>query len=274
VNVTKKTRGNSNQPTASSPALVAGRHASADDLFAWASNRVSDRPAAPRMSSQSKVVDINDARTERDRAAGQYAQKRTYYSRGLGAIVPKIAREAVGKRATLDANLQVYWVDIVGEEFASSTHPRRSRFDHPNKRINGVLEITVERGYGAFLSHAKGQILDKLNAYHGLGTFRDLKFKEGPLPKSQPKRQLGLRSPQRPQHIDLSDPSTRRRLGLRAEGQTAASRYKQQAGWVPPTPHRHRLALKMADNGGTGVSHKPLADALTYLGASLVKREH
>ena len=104
---------------------------------------------------------------------------RSYRTRGIGQLVPKLTRQAIGTKASMDADLQIYWREIVGEEFAGTTFPVRSRFDQPGRRTNGVLQLTIERGYGAYMTHAKGQIIDRLNAYLGVGTFRDIKFKEG-----------------------------------------------------------------------------------------------
>ena len=217
---------------------------------------------------------MDDMRAQRAKASEtDKAQRRSYVSRGLGAIVPRLTREAVGKKASLEADLQIYWREIVGDDFAGSTFPRRIRFDQPSKRINGVLELSIERGYGAIMAHAKGQILDKLNAYYGLGTFRDLKFKEGPLPQPPTNTTQRRVAAKPPSPIDLSDPHTRQRLGLSPIPLKESQANGVEKPWAPNPPKRHPLRLTMEDRGGAGVDHQPLADALTYLGASLANQD-
>ena len=282
--MTKKTSGKSGAGGAPRTSNRAGRPSTGDDLFAWASHQPAKIETRTETKTKTKISskaqgsaknqNVDDIRAERAKASeADKKQRRSYYSRGLGAIVPRLTRQAIGKKASLEADLQIYWREIVGEDFALSTAPRRVRFDQPAQRINGVLELAIERGYGAIMSHAKGQILDKLNAYYGLGTFRDLKFKEGPLPKSKSASVQRHQAAKPPSPIDLTDPHTRKRLGLSPVPLKERKPNNVDAPWAPTPPTRHPLRLTMSDHGGAGVDHQPLADALTYLGASLANQD-
>lgn len=280
VEVTKKTSGKSSAHRAAETLSNTGQAQTSGDLFAWASHQPKKTQIRNKTTikannrTEPATNNMDDVRAQRAKASeADKAQRRSYVSRGLGAIVPRLTREAVGKKASLEADLQIYWREIVGDDFAGSTFPRRIRFDQPSKRINGVLELSIERGYGAIMAHAKGQILDKLNAYYGLGTFRDLKFKEGPLPQpptNTAQRRVAARPPS---PIDLSDPHTRQRLGLNPIPLKESQASGAEKPWAPNPPKRHPLRLTMTDRGGAGVDHQPLADALTYLGASLANQD-
>ena len=272
--MTKKTSGKSGAIRAAETLSNTGRPEASGDLFAWASHQPKKTTTKASSRPEPTSNNMDDVRAQRAKASEtDKTQRRSFVTRGLGAIVPRLTREAVGKKASLEADLQIYWREIVGEDFARSTFPRRVRFDQPAKRINGVLELGIERGYGAIMAHAKGQILDKLNAYYGLGTFRDLKFKEGPLPQPTNLTAHRRAATRPPSPIDLSDPYTRKRLGLNPHQLKASQASNVEKPWAPTPPKRHPLRLAMNDRGGAGVDHQPLADALTYLGASLVNRD-
>ena len=278
--MTKKTSGKSGAHSAAETLSDIGQTQTSGDLFAWASHQPQKTQSRNKTTIKANnrpepaTNNMDDVRAQRAKASeADKAQRRSYVSRGLGAIVPRLTREAVGKKASLEADLQIYWRDIVGDDFAQSTFPRRIRFDQPAKRINGVLELTVERGYGAIMTHAKGQILNKLNAYYGLGTFRDLKFKEGPLPQPPANKAQRRAVARPPSPIDLSDPNTRQRLGLNPTPLKESRANSIEKPWAPSPPKRHPLRLTMTDHGGAGVDHEPLAEALTYLGASLANQD-
>ena len=255
----------STRPAKSVPASASSTATSSSSSSSTSSSK-SVRPKKPVAAS---------TKSERPRTYARQSAERSFKTKGLASLVSNVTKKAIGTKGSIEADLQIYWREIIGAPHDQSTWPVRVRFDHPRRRIGGVLEVVVERGFGAFATHAKGQLLERLNSYLGLGTLRDIKFKEGPLPNASARAaSQRVAKPAPVQHIDLSDARTRERLGLYAQTtkRSNTSGAEPARPWMPQATQRHKLVLTMDDRQGTGVEHKPLADALTYLGASLANK--
>ena len=76
--------------------------------------------------------------------------RRTYRAQGLSRLVPKILKEGLGRKGSLEADLLLHWREVVGEEHAQWTVPTRISYADRRMRRKGTLELSVAPAYAAF----------------------------------------------------------------------------------------------------------------------------
>ncbi|MSP04351.1 MAG: DUF721 domain-containing protein [Acetobacteraceae bacterium] len=99
---------------------------------------------------------------------------RAYGSRGVGALIPAIARPAFRKRGPAVAQIMADWASIVGPELAANTAPRRL--------TGGRLAIACAGPVAMELQHLAPQLMARINAHIGQALVTELRFIQDFLP--------------------------------------------------------------------------------------------
>lgn len=82
------------------------------------------------------------------------------------AVMP-IVKNILGKKGMIIADILTIWEQIVGEEMAAYSLPRKIDFKK-NEKSNGIIHIVVPGGAFALeLQHRENFLLEKINAYFG-----------------------------------------------------------------------------------------------------------
>ena len=113
-----------------------------------------------------------------------------------GLIDPVLA-----KRAGINTALLGSWDEIAGADFADCTRPEKitwARRDEGPDRGGyqaGVLTIACEGARALFLTHAQGELIDRINGFFGFPAVRQIRIVQKPVsqtfkhrPKPQPLR--------------------------------------------------------------------------------------
>lgn len=99
---------------------------------------------------------------------------RVYGARGVGALIPGIARPAFRRRSPAAAQILADWAGIVGPELAANTVPRRLQ--------NGRLAIACAGPVAMELQHLAPQLIARINAHVGQALVTELRFTQDHLP--------------------------------------------------------------------------------------------
>ncbi len=138
-------------------------------------------------------------------------------TRPLAALVPGIAKKAVGKRGFIDARILNDWADIVGPDVAAHAHPDRLSFQK-GKRDGGTLHIRAAGPIALELQHLEPILIDRINSHFGYRAVAGIRLHQVPLerkaatpkpkvppPPLSPKRAAALRD----QLKSVEDPELR-----------------------------------------------------------------
>lgn len=87
-------------------------------------------------------------------------------TRSLAALVPNLARKAVGKRGFTDAKILNDWPQIVGADLAREAHPDRLSFPR-GQRDGGTLHIRAMGPVATELQHLEQVLIDRINSHFG-----------------------------------------------------------------------------------------------------------
>lgn len=125
-----------------------------------------------------------DAKKDTTRYAG---------TRPLAALIPALARKAVGKRGFADARILNEWPKIVGEDLARHAKPDRISFPR-GRRDAGTLHILAEGPMATELQHLAPIVVERINAHFGYRAVADIRLLQvpagtrqtKPLPKPKP----------------------------------------------------------------------------------------
>jgi len=94
--------------------------------------------------------------------------RRVHGARGIGALIPAVARPAFRKRNPASAQLLADWPAIVGPELAATTAPRRLAQDR--------LTIACAGPAAMELQHLAPLLVERINAHLGQALVRELRF--------------------------------------------------------------------------------------------------
>ncbi|MEN8236627.1 MAG: DUF721 domain-containing protein [Pseudomonadota bacterium] len=101
-----------------------------------------------------------------------------FVPRSVGALVPKLTKQALHRQGFQLYNLLSDWSNIVGPTWGESTCPQKVVL-----KPYGILHVRVDSGTTALLlKHAEPQILDRINSYFGYQAIRSLKLLQSPRP--------------------------------------------------------------------------------------------
>ena len=110
------------------------------------------------------------------------AVDRSGRTRAIGAILPKVAGETLGRRGFAEGAIFRQWRDIVGADLAADCLPDKLAFTG-GQRSDGTLHILAASGAALELQHRTDQIVARVNAYLGYGAVARVRIRQGRLPE-------------------------------------------------------------------------------------------
>lgn len=112
---------------------------------------------------------------------------RTYGVKQISEVANRLIDPVLAKRAGINTALLGSWAEIAGAEFADCTRPEKITWD---RRISetmdggyhpGVLIIACEGARALFLSHAEGELIQRINGFFGFPAIRQIKIVQKPV---------------------------------------------------------------------------------------------
>lgn len=130
--------------------------------------------------------------------------RRTFKAQGLSRLVPKILKEGLGRKGSLEADLLIHWKDVVGAEHAKWTAPTKISYADRKMRRRGTLELAVHPAYAAFAQMAEGEIVAGVNQFLGHGRVEKLQIKQSMTHQAATARKTVTKraGPQRALHLE------------------------------------------------------------------------
>lgn len=120
------------------------------------------------------------------RAAAQRKQPaapaRNCATRPMAALLPRVMKQAVGRRGFGEGTILTDWPAIVGEAIAAVSAPERLSFP-PGTRRDAVLHVRVAGPLALELQHLEPQIIERINMHFGYPAVARLRILQGPLPR-------------------------------------------------------------------------------------------
>jgi hypothetical protein len=144
------------------------------------------------------------ASESKDRTGGKKTDRpvdRSGRTQAIGAILPKVAGETLGRRGFAEGAIFRQWRDIVGADLAADCLPEKLAFTG-GQRSNGTLHILAAGGAALELQHRSEQILARVNSYLGYGAIARVRIRQGRLPE----RRSGTTMQQTDERDDPADP--------------------------------------------------------------------
>jgi hypothetical protein len=139
-----------------------------------------------------------------DRPGGKKADRpvdRSGRTQAIGAILPKVAGETLGRRGFAEGAVFRQWRDIVGADLAADCLPEKLAFT-AGQRSDGTLHILAASGAALELQHRTDQIVARVNSYLGYGAIARVRIRQGRLPE----RRAGTAMPPTDEPDDPVDP--------------------------------------------------------------------
>ncbi|MEX2200588.1 MAG: DUF721 domain-containing protein [Dongiaceae bacterium] len=121
----------------------------------------------------------------KDRTGGKTADRpvdRSGRTRAIGAILPKVAGETLGRRGFAEGTIFQQWRDIVGADLAADCLPEKLAFAG-GQRSDGTLHVLAASGAALELQHRTEQIVARVNSYLGYGAIARVRIRQGRLPE-------------------------------------------------------------------------------------------
>lgn len=103
--------------------------------------------------------------------------------RPLAALLPKIARTALGQRGFAENGIITDWPSIVGPTLAARSTPVKLAFP-AGRRQEATLVVRVGGALALELQHLEPLVLERLNSYFGYRAIARLKILQGPSPSA------------------------------------------------------------------------------------------
>ena len=118
-----------------------------------------------------------------------------------GLIDPVLAR-----RAGINTALLGSWDEIAGEDFADCTRPEKIAWARGNDDGSfrpGVLTIACEGARALFLTHAQGELIQRINGFFGYPAIRQIRIVQKPVTAhARPRKRLRALSAGEKSHLD------------------------------------------------------------------------
>jgi len=114
------------------------------------------------------------------KASGDTALRRGQ-TRAIGALLPGIAGETLGRRGFAEGTLFQQWREIVGADIAADCLPEKLAYP-AGRRSGGTLHVLAAGGAALELQHRASQIVDRVNSYLGYGALAQLRIRQGRMP--------------------------------------------------------------------------------------------
>ncbi len=113
-----------------------------------------------------------------------YPRKR---EKQISELTNGIVDPVLAKRAGINTALLGSWDEIVGEDFADCTRPekiawaRRDAYADQSRYQPGVLTIACEGARALFLSHAQGELIQRINSFFGFSAVHQIRIVQKPV---------------------------------------------------------------------------------------------
>jgi hypothetical protein len=111
-----------------------------------------------------------------------------FRSRGpqqISEAANRLIDPVLARKAGINTALIGSWDEIVGEDFADCTRPDKitwPRRDPGDDRVQpGVLTIACEGARALFLSHAQGELIQRINGFFGYPAIRQIRIVQKPV---------------------------------------------------------------------------------------------
>jgi hypothetical protein len=114
----------------------------------------------------------------RGKDSPQKRAKRAFKAQGLSRLIPKILKDGLGRKGSLEADLLIHWRDVVGEELATWTVPTKISYADRRMRRKGTLILAVNPAYAQFAQMVEGDILAGVNQFLGFGRIEKIQLKQ------------------------------------------------------------------------------------------------
>jgi hypothetical protein len=104
----------------------------------------------------------------------------------IAEIANGLMDPVLAKRAGISTALLGSWDEIAGEEFADCTRPEKISWPKRDGGQEaghqaGVLTIACEGARALFLSHAQGELIDRMNGFFGFPAIRQMRIVQKPV---------------------------------------------------------------------------------------------
>ncbi len=105
----------------------------------------------------------------------------------IAALANGLIDPLLAKRAGINTALLSSWDAIVGEDFADCTRPekiawpRREQSSDGSGYAPGVLTIACEGARALFLSHAQGELIQRINGFFGFHAISQIRIVQKPV---------------------------------------------------------------------------------------------
>lgn len=111
--------------------------------------------------------------------------------RPAASYLPKITRQALGKRGLSEADVVLRWSAIVGDRLSRQCVPEKLVFRR-DIGGGGVLQLCVEPAAATEIQHLTPIILERVNTYYGYRAVARLQLRQQPLkvPERSPRPAL------------------------------------------------------------------------------------
>ncbi len=122
-------------------------------------------------------------------------------TRGLGAIMPSVTKDALARRGFVQGEIIARWREIVGARLADHTAPEKLAFPR-GERMSATLLVRVSPGLAPELQHESPRVIERMNTYFGYRAIAALKLIQAPL---QPRPALARRKRRKLSDAEVSD---------------------------------------------------------------------
>ena len=182
------------------------------------------------MASESKKDDATKADGKEGR---RDSADRVGHTRAIGALLPGIAGETLGRRGFAEGTIFRQWREVVGPDIAADCLPEKLAFP-AGRRSDGSLQLLANGGAALELQHRASQILDRVNGYLGYGAVAQLKIRQGRLPARKHYRSVASDSPDsasfdEPNLTSVTDPKLKEALASFGHSIRHSERRKKSA---------------------------------------------
>jgi len=114
----------------------------------------------------------------RGKETARKTAKRSFKAQGLSRLIPKVLKDGVGRKGSLEADLALHWREVVGEELASWTLPGKITYADRKMRRKGTLLVLVNPAYAQFAQMAQPDMLSSVNQFLGFGRVEKIQLKQ------------------------------------------------------------------------------------------------
>ena len=111
----------------------------------------------------------------------------------IAEVANRLVDPVLARKAGINTALIGSWDEIVGENFADCTRPEKISWPRRNNELvadsggmePGVLTIACEGSRALFLTHAQGELIQRINGFFGYPAIRQIRIVQKPVTPMQ-----------------------------------------------------------------------------------------